>query len=91
MFFGAALPPRALMIARHHGGVLYGRLMGVQATQLMLARAGGPFAAGALRDATGSYAMAWLAAVALLTVTIPFILHVRRTEESLPREPRYPP
>lgn len=73
-FFGAVLPMRAAAMSRHFSGALYGRLMGLQATMLALATAGGPLLAGLLRDATGSYATAWLAAAAMFVVAIPVIL-----------------
>jgi MFS family permease len=70
--FGSALPLRAVAMARHFSGEAYGRLMGFQQTMMALAMAGGPFAIGAMRDLTGSYALPWLAAVALLALaTIP--------------------
>ncbi len=42
-------------MSRRFGGALYGRLMSLRQTVLALAMAAGPFAAGALRDVTGSY------------------------------------
>jgi cyanate permease len=41
---------------------------------LALATAVGPFLAGLLRDATGSYAVSWLAAAAMFVTAIPAIL-----------------
>lgn len=76
--FGAALPMRAAVMSQHFSGALYGRLMGLQATMLALATAGGPFVAGLLRDATGSYAVSWLAAAAMFVAAMPMILVVRR-------------
>ncbi len=75
--FGSVLPLRALVMSRRFGGALYGRLMGLQQTGLALAMAVGPFAAGALRDATGSYHVPWLGAVALFVAAVPAILAVR--------------
>ncbi len=72
--FGSVLPLRALVMSRRFGGALYGRLMGLQQTGLALAMAVGPFAAGALRDATGSYHVPWLGAVALFVAAVPAIL-----------------
>jgi hypothetical protein len=66
------LPLRAVVMSQHFGGALYGRLMGLQATMLALATAGGPFMAGLLRDATGSYAISWLVA-AMFVAAIPMI------------------
>jgi hypothetical protein len=45
--FGTILPIRAVIMGRHFGGPLYGRLMGLQFTLLSLAIAGGPLAARA--------------------------------------------
>jgi MFS family permease len=73
-FFGAVLPMRAAAMSQHFSGALYGRLMGLQAMMLALATAGGPFLAGLLRDATGSYTVSWLAAAAMFVVAIPAIL-----------------
>ena len=73
-FFGAVLPMRAAAMSQHFSGTLYGRLMGLQATMLALATAGGPFLAGLLRDATGSYAVSWLAAAAMFVTASPAIL-----------------
>ncbi len=75
--FGSVLPLRALVMSRRFGGALYGRLMGLQQTGLALAMAAGPFAAGALRDATGSYFAPWLVAAVLFAAAIPAILSVR--------------
>lgn len=75
--FGSVLPLRALVMSRRFGGALYGRLMGLQQTGLALAMAAGPFAAGALRDATGSYFAPWLGAVVLFLAAVPAILAVR--------------
>lgn len=75
--FGSVLPLRALVMSRRFGGVVYGRLMGLQQTGLALAMAAGPFAAGALRDATGSYFAPWLGAVVLFVTAVPAILAVR--------------
>ena len=75
--FGSVLPLRALVMSRLFGGALYGRLMGLQQTGLALAMAAGPFAAGALRDATGSYFAPWLGAVVLFVAAVPAILMVR--------------
>jgi cyanate permease len=85
--FGAVLPMRAVVMSQHFSGALYGRLMGLQATMLALATAGGPFMAGSLRDATGSYAVSWLAAVAMFVAAIPMILAVgqKRTMPSANR------
>lgn len=76
MVFGAVLPMRAAVMSRYFGGALYGRMMGLQVTMLALATAGGPFLAGLLRDATGSYEVSWLAAPAILGAAIPAILAV---------------
>ena len=70
------LPMRAAVMSRHFGGGLYGRMMGLQATILARATAGGPFVAGLLRDAMGSYEVPWLAAPVMLDVAIPIILAV---------------
>ena len=72
--FGAILPMRAVVMARHFAGPLYGRLMGLQFVLLALATAGGPLAAGVLRDASGSYAFLPPAAVVLLLLAIPTVL-----------------
>jgi MFS family permease len=77
--FGSVLPLRAVVMSRYFGGALYGRLMGLQQTMLALTMAGGPFAAGALRDALNSYLVPWLGAVALFIAAIPAILAVRTT------------
>ncbi len=72
--FGAVLPMRAVIMGHHFSGPLYGRLMGLQAALLALATAGGPFAAGILRDVSGSYALLTPAAIVLLLLAIPAIL-----------------
>jgi predicted MFS family arabinose efflux permease len=76
--FGAVLPMRAVVMSRHFGGALYGRLMGLQYALLALAIAGGPALAGTLRDLTGTYAIPWLGAAALLVLATPTILLVRQ-------------
>jgi MFS family permease len=81
-FFGAVLPMRAAAMSQHFSGALYGRLMGLQATMLALATAVGPFLAGLLRDATGSYAVSWLAAAAMFVTAIPAILASGRKARS---------
>jgi MFS family permease len=89
--FGSVLPLRALVMSRRFGGAFYGRLMGLQQTGLALAMAAGPFAAGALRDATGSYFAPWLGASVLFAAAIPAILAVRvagsRERDDLDRLP----
>jgi cyanate permease len=80
--FGSVLPMRAVLMSRHFGGAFYGRMMGLQQTMLAIATAGGPFMAGALREATGSYATPWLAAVAMLVATIPIIMLVGENRQS---------
>jgi MFS family permease len=72
--FGAVLPMRAVVMSRHFGGALYGRLMGLQYAVLSLAIAGGPALAGALRDLTGTYATPWLGAAAMLVLATPILL-----------------
>jgi MFS transporter, OFA family, oxalate/formate antiporter len=76
LVFGAVLPMRAAVMSQHFSGALYGRLMGLQATMLALATAGGPLLAGLLRDMTGSYAVPWLAAAAMFSAAIPLTLSV---------------
>ncbi len=76
--FGAILPMRAVVMGRHFSGPLYGRLMGLQFALVALATAGGPFVAGVLRDASGSYALLPHAAVVLLLLAIPIILVAER-------------
>ena len=76
--FGAVLPMRAVVMSRHFGGALYGRLMGLQYAMLALAIAGGPALAGALRDLTGTYAIPWLGAAAMLVLAAPPILLVKK-------------
>jgi MFS family permease len=76
--FGAVLPMRAVIMGRHFGGPLYGRLMGLQFALLALATAGGPFAAGVLREALGSYALLPPMIVAMLLLAIPAILVAER-------------
>jgi MFS family permease len=76
--FGAVLPMRALIMSHHFSGPLYGRLMGLQFTLLALATAGGPLAAGVLRDALESYALLPPAAITLLLLAIPTILATER-------------
>ncbi len=72
--FGAVLPMRAVVMSRHFGGALYGRLMGLQYAMLALAIAGGPALAGALRDLTGTYSAAWLGAAAIFVLATPILL-----------------
>jgi MFS family permease len=79
--FGAVLPMRAVVMSRRFGGVLYGRLMGLQYTMLALAIAGGPALVGALRGLTGTYATAWLGAAALLVLATPPILLLKEDDE----------
>jgi MFS family permease len=76
--FGSVLPMRAVVMARHFTGELYGRLMGLQAIFLALAHAAGPPLASLLRDARGSYAAAWLAACVLLLAATPVMLAAGR-------------
>lgn len=76
--FGAVLPMRAVIMSRHFSGPLYGRLMGLQQSMLAVAIAGGPFVAGALRDASGSYTVPWLAFSVMFITAVPVILAVRR-------------
>ncbi len=76
--FGAVLPMRAIIMGHHFGGPLYGRLMGLQFALLGLATAGGPFAAGVLRDASGSYALLTPAVIVMLLLAIPAILIAER-------------
>ena len=76
--FGAVLPMRAVIMGHHFGGPLYGRLMGLQFALLGLATAGGPFAAGVLRDASGSYALLPPAVIVMLLLAIPAILIAER-------------
>ncbi len=72
--FGSALPMRAVVMARHFSGEVYGRLMGLQQTMLGFAMAGGPFLVGVLSDLTDSYTPPWLATVALLALaTVPML------------------
>ena len=80
--FGAVLPMRAVVMSQFFSGPLYGRLMGLQQAMLALAMAGGPFAAGMLRDATGVYTASWIGAAAALVAAIPIILAVRTAEAS---------
>lgn len=76
--FGAVLPMRAVIMGHHFGGPLYGRLMGLQFALLGLATAGGPFAAGILRDVSGSYALLPPAVIVMLLLAIPAILIAER-------------
>ena len=76
--FGAVLPMRAVIMGHHFGGPLYGRLMGLQFALLGLATAGGPFAAGVLRDTSGSYALLAPAVIVMLLLAIPAILIAER-------------
>ena len=76
--FGAVLPMRAVIMSHHFSGPLYGRLMGLQFALLGLATAGGPFAAGILRDASGSYALLAPAVIVMLLLAIPAILIAER-------------
>ena len=78
--FGAVLPMRAVVMSRHFGGALYGRLMGLQYAVLSLAIAGGLTLAGFLRNLTGSYATAWLGAAATLVLAAVPILLARDVE-----------
>ena len=80
--FGAVLPMRAVIMGHHFSGPLYGRLMGLQFALVAPATAGGPFVAGALHDASGSYALLPHAAVVLLLLAIPIILIAEREGRS---------
>ena len=82
--FGAVLPLRAAAMSRHFSGALYGRLMGLQAATLALAMAGGPLLGGILRDATGAYAVPWLAAAGMFVVATPPILAAGRRKRAKP-------
>jgi MFS family permease len=72
--FGAVLPMRAVIMGHYFGGPLYGRLMGLQFALLGLATAGGPIAAGVLRDVSGSYALLAPAVIVVLLLAVPAIL-----------------
>lgn len=76
--FGAVLPMRAVIMSRYFSGELYGRIMGLQQSMLAFAIAGGPFIAGALRDVSGSYTVAWLVFTVMFATAIPVILAVQR-------------
>ena len=76
--FGAVLPMRAVIMSQCFSGPLYGRMMGLQQSMLALAIAGGPFVAGALRDASGEYTIPWLIFTATFVIAIPIILAARR-------------
>jgi cyanate permease len=52
--------------------------MGLQFALLGLANAGGPFAAGVLRDALGSYSLLPPAVIVMLLLAIPAILIAER-------------
>jgi MFS family permease len=80
--FGTILPMRAVVMSRHFSGPLYGRLMGLQFMLLALAIAGGPLAAGILRDVSGSYALLPPMVIALLLPAIPAILAAERDPEA---------
>ena len=80
--FGAILPMRAVIMGHHFSGPVYGRLMGLQFALVALATAGGPLAAGVLRDALGSYALLPPMAIALLLLAIPAILAAERRPEA---------
>lgn len=75
--FGSVLPMRALVMSRHFGGELYGRLMGLQYSMLALAIAGGPAMTGLLREVTGSYTEPWIGAAVLFALATPLVLMVR--------------
>lgn len=79
--FGSVLPMRAVVMSRHFGGALYGRLMGVQYAMLAVAIAGGPALAGLLRDLTGTYAAPWLGAAAAFVLAMPPILALKQGAE----------
>jgi MFS family permease len=76
--FGTILPMRAVIMGRHFSGPVYGRLMGLQFALLALATAGGPLAAGVLRDTLGSYALLPPMVIVLLLLAIPTILAAER-------------
>ncbi len=76
--FGAILPMRPTIMGHHFSGPVYGRLMGLQFVLLALATAGGPLAAGVLRDVSGSYALLSPLAVVLLLLAIPAVLVAER-------------
>jgi MFS transporter, OFA family, oxalate/formate antiporter len=80
--FGAVLPMRAVIMSRHFSGALYGRLIGLQQTLLAFAIAGGPVAAGVVRDVSGSYALFPPAAISLLLLAIPAVLIAEREGQS---------
>jgi MFS family permease len=72
------LPMRAIIMGHHFGGPHYGRLMGLQFALLGLATAGGPVAAGVLRDVSGSYALLAPAVIVVLLLAVPAILIAER-------------
>ncbi|MGB3683412.1 MAG: MFS transporter [Rubrobacteraceae bacterium] len=76
--FGAVLPMRAVIMSRYFSGELYGRMMGIQQSMLAFAIAGGPFVAGALRDAGGSYTVPWLVFTMMFAAAIPLVLTVQK-------------
>jgi len=63
--FGAITPLRGAIMADHFGRAGYGKTLGMQGAVLAVAAAGGPLAAGAMRDASGSYETAFLLMAAL--------------------------
>ena len=71
---GGPLAMRRGIMGRHFAGPIYGRLMGPRFVLPALAIAGGPLAAGVLRDASGDYAFLSPAAVVLLLLAIPTVL-----------------
>jgi MFS family permease len=54
--FGAITPARAALVAEHYGALEYGRIGGVLALFLALARAAAPVGASVLHAAGGGYA-----------------------------------
>ncbi len=80
--FGMILPMRALIMGHRFSGPVYGRLMDLQFTLFALATAGGPLAAGVLRDALGSYALLPPKSITLLLLAIPTILAAERRPEA---------
>ena len=76
------LPMRTLLMGHHFSGPIYGRLMDLQLTLVALATAGGPLAAGVLRDALGSYALLLPRSITLLLLAIPTILAAKRRPEA---------
>jgi len=75
---GSWLPTLSILASSHFGLVFYGSIFGALNLAQSLGTATGPFFAGLMYDATGTYYWAFIVFAAMFAVGIPLILLVRR-------------